>query len=86
MVCPKGCRLLCQATLDKVLKHFNHLFYLPIGFTIANGDVVVNDAQPFTELCKAARKLSAIVCPDIVWLAPMGNQLIVQEVGSPPAM
>ena len=72
--------------LDTILKHPDHLFYLPIGFTIANGDVVVDDIQSFTEPCEATRKPSTIVCPDIVWLAPMGNQVIIQELGDPLAV
>ena len=46
--------------LDTILKHPNCLFYLPIGFTIANGDVVIDDAQPFTDLCKAATNLALL--------------------------
>ena len=77
MVHPKGCGLLCQAVLDIIPKHPNHLFYLPIGTTIATGDVVVDDAQPFTESCKAAHKLGTVVCLDVAWLALMGNQVII---------
>ena len=86
MVHPKGCRCLVQATLDTILKCHDHPFYLPIGFTVANGDVVMNDAQPFTEPHKAACKLGAIVSPNIAWLAPSGKQVIVQELGHPPTM
>ena len=86
MAHPKGCWLLCQAMPDTILKHPDHPFYLPVGFTIANGDVVMDDAQPFTEPCKADFKLGAIISPDIVWLAPMGNQVIIQEFGHPPTM
>ena len=85
MVCPKGCGLFHQATPDTILKHPGHPFYLPTGFTIANGDVVVDDAQPFTELCKAAHKFGGIVYPDIAWFAPTGNQVIIQELSSPLA-
>ena len=85
MVHPKGCGLFCQAAPDTIFKHPDCLFYLPIGFTIANNDVVVNNAQPFTEPCEATHKLSVVVCPDVVWLAPMGNQVIIQELGCPPA-
>ena len=46
--------------LDTVLKHPDRPFYLPIGLTIANGDVVMDDAQPFAQPCKAAHKLSAV--------------------------
>ena len=47
MVHPGGCRLLCQAALDAILKYTDHAFYLPIGFAIAYGNVVVDNAQPF---------------------------------------
>ena len=86
MVCPSGCGLLCQAALDTILKSPDCPFYLPVGFTIANGDVVMDDTQPFTETYKAAHKLATIYCPDVAWLAPMGHQVIIQELGSPPAM
>ena len=86
MVHPEGCRLLHQAALDAVLKHPDRLFHQSIGFAVANGDIVMEDAQPFTELCKAAHKLGTIVCLDVVWLAPTGNQVIIQELGCPPAM
>ena len=86
MVYPKGCKLLCQAMSDTILKHPDCPFYLPISFTIANGDVVVDNAQPFIEPCKAARKLGAVVCPDVAWLAPTDNQVIIQELGGPPTM
>ena len=49
--------------LNAILKHPDHLFYLLIGFAIANGDVVVDDAQPFVEPCKAAHKLGTIIYP-----------------------
>ena len=86
MVHPKGYGLLCQAMLDTILKCPYCLFYLPVGFTITNGNVVVDNAQPFTELCKAACRLGEVVYLDVVWLAPMGNQVIIQKLGSPPAM
>ena len=86
MVHPKGCGRLGQAVLDTILEHPDCLFYLPIGLTVANGDVVMDNAQPFAEPCKAACKLSAIVGPDIVWLAPTGNQIIIQELNHPPTM
>ena len=66
MIHPKGCGHLGQAASDTILEHPDHPFYLPIGFTIANGDVVINDAQPFIEPCKAARKLGTIVGLDIL--------------------
>ena len=77
MVHPKGCRLFCQAMLDAILKHPDHLFYLTIGFAIANGDVVVDDVQHFVEPCKASHKLGTIIYQKIMWLAPMGNQVII---------
>ena len=52
--------------LDTILKCPDCLFYLPIGFTVANGDMVMDDAQPFTEPCKAAHKLGAVICVDVV--------------------
>ena len=73
MVCSKGCGCLGQATLDTILEHSDHLFYLPIALTVANNDVVMDNTKPFAQPCKAARKLSAIVGPDIVQLAPTGN-------------
>ena len=86
MVCPKGCGHLGKAVLDTILEHPDHRFYLPIGLTVANGDVVMDNAQPFTKPCKAAHKLGTIVGPDVAWLAPTGNQIIVQELGHPPTM
>ena len=77
MVHPKGCGLLGQAMSDTIPKHPDCLFYLPIGFTIANGDMVLNNTQPLTEPCKAALKLGAIVCTDIARLAPTGNLVII---------
>ena len=86
MAYSKRRRLFCQAVPDTILKHPDHLLYLPVGFAVANGNAVMDDAQPFTELCEAAHKLGVIVCPDVVWLAPTGNQAIIQQLGSPPAM
>ena len=86
MVDPKSCGLFGQAVSDTILKCPDYLFYLPIGLTVANGDVVIDDAQPFTEPCKAACKLSAIIGLDVVQLAPTGNQVIIEELGHPPAM
>ena len=63
--------------MHTILECPDHLFYLPIGLTVANGDVVMDDAQPFAQSCKAACKLSAIAGLDVVWLAPMGNQVII---------
>ena len=77
MVCPKGCGHLGQATPDTIYEHPDCLFYLPIGLTVANSDVVMDDAQPFAQLCQAAHKLSTIVSPDVAWLVPTGNEVIV---------
>ena len=77
MVHPKGCGHFGQAMPDTILEHPDCPFNLPTGLTIANGDVVIDNAQPFAQLCKAACKLSAIVGLDVVQLAPMGNQVIV---------
>ena len=86
MVCPKGCCYLGQAVLDTILKHPDCPFYLPFGLTIANSNVVMDNTQPFVEPCKAAHKLGAIVGLDVVCLAPMGNQVIVQELSCPLTM
>ena len=86
MVCPKGCRRLGQAAPDTILERPDHPFHLPIGLTIANGDVVMDDTKPFAESCKAAHKLSAIVSLDVAQLAPMGNQVIIKEVSRPSTM
>ena len=86
MVHPKGCRLLCQAAPDTILRHPDHPFYLPVGSTITNGDMVVDNARPFTEPCEAARKFGTVICPGVAWLAPMGNQVILQELSGPPAI
>ena len=86
MVSPKGGGLLCQAMPDTILKCPDHPFHLPIGFTIAYSDVVVDNAQPFIEPCKAACKLGAIVCPDVARLAPTGNQVIIQKLSCPLAV
>ena len=86
MVCPEVCRLFCQATPDAILENPDHFFYLPTSIAVANGSVVVDDTQPLAELYKAAHKLSAIICPEVMWLAPMGNQIIIQELSSPLAV
>ena len=86
MVCPKACGHLGQAMLDTILEHHDCPFYLPIGLTIANSDVVMDNAQPFAEPYKSAHKLGTIVSPDVAWLAPAGNQVIIQELGHPPTM
>ena len=77
MVSPEGCRHLGQAVPDTILRHPDRPFDLPIGLTVANGDVVMDDTKTFAQLCKAAHKLSAIFGLDVVQLAPMGNQVIV---------
>ena len=77
MVHSKGCRLFGQAMPDTILERPDCLFYLPIGLTVANGEVVIDDAKPFAEPCKAARKLSAIVSLDVVQLALAANQVII---------
>ena len=77
MVYLERCGLLCQAMPDTILKCPDYPLYLPIGFAIANGDVVVDDAQPLAELCKTAHKLGATIYPELVWLGPAGNQIII---------
>ena len=77
MVHPKGCGHFGQAMPETILECPDRPFYLPTGFTVANGDVVMDSTKPFAQLCKAARKLCAIVGPDIARLAPMGNQVFV---------
>ena len=49
-----------------ILKRSDCPFYLPVGFPVANSDVLVEDAQPFAEPCKAARNLGIAICPDVV--------------------
>ena len=73
MVHPKGCGHLGQAMPDTILERPDHPFYLPIGLTVANNDVVMDDAQPFAEPCKATHKLSAIVCLDHSVACPNGQ-------------
>ena len=73
MVCPKGCGCLGQAVLDTILEHPDCLFYLPIGLTVANGNVVMDNAKPFAQPCKAACKLSAIVGPKCSMACPNGQ-------------
>ena len=77
MVHPKGCGCFGQATPDIILGCPDCPFYLPIALTVANGDVVMDHAQPFAQPCKAAHKLRTIVGLDIARLAPKGNQVIV---------
>ena len=83
MVHPKGCGRFGQAAPDTILDHPDHLFYLPIGLTVANGDVLMYNSQPFTEPYKAACKVSTIVGPDVTRLAPTDNQIIIQKLGLP---
>ena len=71
---------------DTILECPDCPFYLPVGLTVANGDEVMDDAQPFSELCKAAHKLGTIVSLDVARLTPMGNQVIIQEFGRPSTM
>ena len=61
MVHLKGCGLLSQAMPDTILERPDYPFNLLVGFTIANSDMVMDDAQPFTEPCEAACKLSDII-------------------------
>ena len=77
MVCPKSCGRLGQAVPDTIFELPDCPFYLPIGLTVAKGDVVMDNTKPFAQLCKAAHKLSAIIGPDVVWFAPTGNKVIV---------
>ena len=63
MVCPEGCRLFHQAMPDAIVKYPDCPLYLPVGFAVANGDVVVDDAQPLAELWK----LLANLAPLSVW-------------------
>ena len=77
MVHPEGCGHLGQATPDTILKHPDRLFNLPVGLTVTNGDEVMDDTKTFAQLCKAARKLSAVVSPDVAQFAPTGNQVVI---------
>ena len=77
MVHPEGCRHLGQAMPDTILEHPDRQFDLPIGLTVANGDVVMDNTKTFAQLCKAACKLSTIVSLDVVQFAPTGNQVII---------
>ena len=45
---------------DTILEHPDCPFYLPIGLTVANSDVVMDDAQPFAEPYKAATNLAPL--------------------------
>ena len=46
----------------------------------------MDNTKTFAQPCKAARKLSAIVSPDVARFAPTGNQVIVEELGGPPTV
>ena len=54
-----------QAAPDTILKHPDRPFDLPVGLTVTNGDVVMDDTKTFAQPCKAACKLSAVVSPDV---------------------
>ena len=69
-----------------ILKHPDYSFYLLVGFTVSKSDVVLDNAQLFTEPYEAAHKLSTVVYLDIAWLAPTGNHVIIQELGRPPTV
>ena len=77
MICPEGCGHLGQAAPDTILKHPDCPFNLPVGFTVTNGDVVMDDTKAFAQLCKAAHKLSTVVSQDVAQFAPMGNQVVI---------
>ena len=83
MVHLEGGGLLHQATVDAVLQCANHPLYLPVGFAVVNSDVAIDNAQPSAEPCEAAHKLVTIVHLDVVWLAPVGDHIIVEELTSP---
>ena len=50
MVDSDGCGLLFQVTTDAILKCSDLPLCPPIGFAVANGDVVVDNAQLLAEL------------------------------------
>ena len=77
MIRPEGCGCLGKATQDTILKCPDHPFDLPIGLTVANSDVVMDDTKTFAQPCKAARKLSAIISLDVAQFAPTGNQVVI---------
>ena len=77
MVCPEGCGHLGQAMPDTILQHPDRPFELPVGLTVTSSDVVMDDTKTFAKLCKAARKLSTIVGPDVAQFAPTGSQVAV---------
>ena len=86
MVRPKSCRGLGEAAPDTVLQRPDHPFDLPVGLTVTNGDVVMDDTKTFAQACKAARKLSAIVGADVVRFTPTGNQVVLKELSGPPTV
>ena len=73
MVYPEGCGHLGQAMLDTILERPDCPFDSPVGLTVANGDVVMDDTKTFAQPCKAAHELGTIVGLDVVWFAPTGN-------------
>ena len=77
MVHLESCGSLGQAAPDTILKRPDHPFDLPVGLTITNSDVVMDNTKTFAQPCKASRKLSAIVGLDIVQFAPIGNKVII---------
>ena len=86
MIHPESCGGLGEAAPDTVLQRPDRPFDLPVGLTITNGDVVMDNTKTFAQPCKAARKFSAIVGPDIAQFAPTGNQVVVKELGGPPTV
>ena len=77
MVRPKSCGGLGEAVPDTILQRPDRPLDLPVGLTVANSDVVMDDTKTFAQPCKSARKLCAIVSPDVARFAPIGNQVIV---------
>ena len=65
---------------DAVLQHLDYPLHLPVSLATANSDIVVDYIQPFAELCKASSKLGAVVHPNIVWLALLGNYIIIEKL------
>ena len=60
--------------------------YLPIELVVANSDLLVNDTEPLIEPHKGACKLDTIGYWDVAWLAPAGDQIVIQELFRPPAI
>ena len=86
MVHPESCGRLGEAAPDTILQCPDRPFDLPVGLTITNNDVVMDNTKTFAQPCKAAHKLSAIVGPDVARFTPTGNQVIVEELGGPPTV